>query len=364
MLRMDTTRPSDGQLGLHPFRAMRLAESYVGAPVAYRVFARPYRAVPGRLLDWRRRRHLRVDADPAFYVHEYTAAGVSVRGIVANLELPPPPRAVLPHEQVHPAQVKQLANRMEMMSLNPAPILLLHEGAPDVRRRLDQVMDSAPHLSYTDRAEQLHRLWRIPDTDVQEALATALGSARTVIADGHHRYQAALELAQRHPGTAWDRTLVMVIDQADTPLQLCAIHRTIAGLTLSKVAAAAQARGDSYTEHADRQEALEKLDHALVLHDGLHWASLRPVPGTAPPVCVLHNELLPAWNVSENRLDFHHTASGALARAGSGLAVLLPAPRFGEIVDWASTGRLLPQKATSFQPKPHVGVVMRDLRDG
>lgn len=364
MLRMDTSRPGEAQLVLRPFRAMRLAESFVGAPVAYRVFARPYRAVPARLLDWRRRRYLRVDPEPAIYVHEYTSAGVSVRGIVANLELADGKGAVLPHEDVHPAQVKQLANRMETMALNPAPILLLHQGAPAARDALDAVMSDPPYLAYADRADQLQRIWRVTDPERQAALIGPLTSAMSVVADGHHRWAAALELRRRHPGSGWDRTLVMVIDQQDSALQLCAIHRTVGGLTLARVVSAAKERGDQYVEHANQQRALAQLDHALVLHDGLHWATLRPAGADLPLVCALHSDLLPAWGVNEQALDFHHSASQAIEKAGRGLAVLLPAPRFEEVARAASAGRLLPQKATSFQPKPHVGVIMRDLRDG
>jgi hypothetical protein len=155
----------------------------------------------------------------------------------------------------------------------------------------------------------------------------------------------------------------MLVDQGDTPLQLGAIHRTISGLTLSRVEAAAKERGDTFQRHESRHEALDQLEHALVLHDGLHWATLRPA-GKAPlPVCSLHEELLPAWQVSETRLDFHHTAAQALAKAARGLAVLLPAPTFDQVEQAAAAGVLLPQKATSFQPKPHLGVIMRDLRD-
>lgn len=364
MARMDTASPDDAQLRLHPFRAMRLTESFVGAPVAQRAFARPYRAVPARLLDWRRRRHLRVDRSPALYVHEYSSAGVSVRGVVAALDLPVPEGTVLPHEDVNPQQVRQLANRMHAMLLNPAPILLLSAGSQAVRQELDAVMADEPTWSFTDRGDQLQRVWRVTDPQRQETLAAGLATSRMVVADGHHRWDAALELQGREPGSGWDRTLVMVIDQADAGLQLCAIHRTVPGLTLATIERAAKERGDRYTEHPNQQEALAQLDDAMVLHDGLHWASLRPADADPPLVCVLHDELLPVWGAEKQQLGYHHTATEAIVEAGDGVAVLLPAPRFDEVERSAAAGRLLPPKATSFQPKPHVGVVMRDLRDG
>jgi uncharacterized protein (DUF1015 family) len=361
---MDTLPVGSPQLVLHPFRALRLSEALVGAPVANRVFARPYRSVPGRLRDWRRQRHLRVDLEAGLYLHEYTSAGLTVRGLVGNLDLLRAGGAVLPHEAVHASQVTQLAERMREMSINPAPILLMHRGSADLRAHVDRVAKAEPHLVYTDRSDQLQRIWRITDPDTQSALTAALAGTRAVIADGHHRYAAARQLRDESPSSGWADTLVMLIDQLDTPLQLGAIHRTVAGLTLSKVEAAAEARGDKFARHADQHEALELLEHAVVLHDGLHWASVRPAEPGPLLVCSLHDQLLPAWRVAESRVGYSHTAGEALAKAGNGLAVLLPAPTFDQVAGAAAAGHLLPQKATSFQPKPHLGAIMRDLRDG
>ncbi|UUZ58994.1 hypothetical protein [Nocardioides sp. B-3] len=45
------------------------------------------------------------------------------------------------------------------------------------------------------------------------------------------------------------------------------------------------------------------------------------------------------------------------------VAVLLPAPDFAAVRDPVNHGGLLPEKATSFQPKPSTGVLMRSVRD-
>ena len=157
---MDTTPATGSRFALEPFRALRLADSYVGDPIANRVFARPYRSVPGRLRDWRRKRHLRLDPRPALYLHEYTSAGVTIRGLVALLDLTRASGRVFPHEDVHADQVRQLADRMSEMSLNPAPILLMHRGPATVREVLESTAAHPPDLVYTDRADQLQRIWR------------------------------------------------------------------------------------------------------------------------------------------------------------------------------------------------------------
>lgn len=363
MLGMDPQSSVSPRFKLRPFRAMRLADSLVGAPMANRIFARPYRSVPARLRDWRRERHLRVDLEPGVYLHEYTSTGITVRGLVATLDLMPAAGAVFPHEGVHESQVEQLAARMYQMSLNPAPILLTHTGPQEVRQRLADLAATDPQVVSTDRTGQRHRMWRLTGEDAIARLTAPLEVARTVIADGHHRYAAARRLRTEHPGTGWDRTLVMLVDQADTPLQLGAVHRSIPGLTLDTVEKVAAERGHAFERLGDRVSALERLQHGLVLHDGTHWATVSS--GSAGiPVCDLHVELLPAWGLDESRIAYHHSASTALAAAGhDSPAILLPSPTFEQVAESARSGRLLPQKATSFQPKPHLGVLMRDLRD-
>ncbi len=359
---MDPTPPSSG-FRLEPFGALRLADSHVGDPVAHRVLSRPYRAVPARISEWRRKRRLTVDRERALYLHEYTSNGVTVRGVVGLLDLARSSGQVHPHEATDPAQVDQLTDRLETMRINPAPILLITAGSAVSRGLLDRAMVQPPDLVYTDRADQLHRIWRVEEGPAAEELADSLAATQAVIADGHHRHAAAQRLAVRHPGTGWTHTLVMLVDQSDTPLQLSAVHRSVPRLTLETLAAQARELGARWTDHPTSHRALAHLDHALVLHDATTWATLEPAPQTDLLVQWLHDELLPAAGVREDRVVFHHSASDALARAALGVTVLLPAPRFQHVSKSAVSGHLLPEKATSFQPKPHVGVLMRIVPD-
>ncbi|QIX27533.1 DUF1015 domain-containing protein [Nocardioides sp. JQ2195] len=356
----DQARP---RLGLVPFRALRLADSRVGDPASHRVFARPYRSVPARLREWRRKRHLTLDSTPAIYVHEYTSAGVTIRGLVATVDLLESKDAIFPHEGTQAAQVEQLAGRMIEMNLNPAPILLMYRGTEAVRELIRSTTAEEPQLVYTDRGSQLQRVWRITDPTAIDLLAAQLADAHVVIADGHHRYAAARQAWLQHPDSGWTRTLVMLVDQSDTPLQLCAIHRTVPRLSLDAIEKCAARSGDTFRRHDSSHQALAKLEHALVLHDGTAWATLAPADPNELLVTWLHERLLPSWDRDEDKLVFHHSATEAIERAGLGVSVLLPAPTFDDVDRSALSGHLLPHKATSFQPKPHFGVLMRDLSD-
>lgn len=356
---------------LHPFRALMLAASGIGDPASARAFARPYHGVVARLATWEAEGRLHRDDQPALYVHEYTADGITVRGLVGALELGRTSetcrdgeQAVFPHEGVHEQQVTELARRMGEMQINPAPILLVHRGPAGVRALLDRVTATEPTMAFSDRAEQVHRTWALRDPDTVRALETGLATTHALIADGHHRYAAYLRLQHDHPGTAWDRGLVMLVDQSDTPLWLGPIHRFLPGVTLDKLARACADGTAATVEPCSRQLALEQLgDHVAVLTDGSAWAVLRLHDRGRLAVTTLQAELVPAWGVTG--MTFHHTAEETLsrARARAGVAVLMPAPAFDQVAAAASRGELLPEKATSFQPKPSLGVLMRMLHD-
>ena len=48
----------------------------------------------------------------------------------------------------------------------------------------------------TDEYGVLHRLWRVSDPAAIRLLTTAMADKKLIIADGHHRYETALELLQ------------------------------------------------------------------------------------------------------------------------------------------------------------------------
>lgn len=360
-----------GPLRLEPFRGLMLASSRVGDPASARAFARPYRDVPQRLDRWEKQGRVLRDAEPAVYLHEYTAGGITVRGLVGALDLSRraetlQEQVVLPHEGIHPTQAAELAARMTQMQLNPAPILLVHRGPQAVRDLLAEVAGGPPQLEFTDRVPQHHRLWAIREPDLLARLADGLARSRALIADGHHRYAAYLQMQQARPGTAADRGLAMLVDQDDTPLFLGAIHRVLAGVPFEDVATAAAPLG--HLQESSEAVAVAGLGpNTLVLTDGSRWATLTLADeGDRAAVEILHDRLVPALWQAPRRVSYHHSVEdtlAALARTPA-VAVLMPAPDYDVVRRILAADRLLPEKATSFQPKPSLGVLMRSLNDG
>jgi len=359
-------------LRLLPFRALMLPPSRGPRGTVERALARPGARVEELLARWAAEGRLTHDDTPGLYLHEYTTAGITVRGLVGALDVSrrahdPDEQAVLPHEGVHCDQVEQLAERMDHMEVDPAPILLVHRGSPDLRALLATVRQTAPLATFTDHTDQHHRLWAVRSPDHLARVEAALATSRVLIADGHHRYAAYLALQARHPGGTRDTGLAMLVDHDDTPMFLGPIHRVLPGTSLESLTGAARSAGLDFG-YVPRREALAALGPtSVVATDGRRWAILA-LASTADRAAVeiLHQDLLPARPGSPPPAEYRHTVESALgdARPGETVAVLMPAVDLDLVTRIATTGRLLPEKATSFQPKPTPGLLIRALRDG
>ena len=358
-----------GPLCLAPFRALRLAPSRISDPASARAFARPYKGVAARLERWQQRGLMTHDDTPALYLHEYTGSGMVVRGLVGALDVSrratsPAQRAVLPHEGIYPAQADDLADRMAQMELNPAPILLVQRSPEQLRTLLASVRQQGAEHRFSDRSGHAHRLWAIRDAEQLETIAGLLAPTNALIADGHHRYAAYLRLQQRAPGSACDRGLAMLVDHGDTPLFLGAIHRVLLGTSLRDVADAAASLGIPVTTTSHEQAVNALAPDTLVATDNESWLVVH-LSSQRLAVEVLHEQLVPALGHGPSRITYHHAVQDALDRAGPGhgTAVLMPAVDIDQVQQIVLAGRLFPEKATSFQPKPPLGVLIRSLRD-
>jgi uncharacterized protein (DUF1015 family) len=108
---------------------------------------------------------------------------------------------------------------------------------------------AAPDIEATDEYEVVHRVWRISDPGTINLLTTALEDKKLIIADGHHRYETALQYAREHapseaaepgernPGSApqppYPEAAVMMtfVNMDRDGLVILPTHRVVHGLT-------------------------------------------------------------------------------------------------------------------------------------
>ncbi|MGW6199200.1 DUF1015 family protein [Kribbella sp. NPDC055110] len=309
-----------------------------------------------RLAGWQRDGVVVQDERPALYVYEQRLGSALLCGLVGSLRLDPTRQVVLPHEEVMPHWVDDRLQLMEATDADLEPILLAYADGGAASDAVDAARSGEPWVEAETYNGAEHRIWRIDDPEVLETIELELAKHEAVIADGHHRYAAYLERQLREPyrQTA-EAGLAMLVDYIRHPLTLDPIHRVVPGLDLmtvqSRTPSGWQMQPGRVTGDPDR----------ISVTDGSSWLTLHTDSET-PTVALLHEVLFPAWGVVEEDLSFHHTFSDALALAGpQQLAVELAAPRMDQVLRSAAQGVVLPQKATSFGPKPRVGLLFRTL---
>jgi uncharacterized protein (DUF1015 family) len=349
-----------------------------------RGFERPYLAVRARMHKWRDRGYLRADAEPALYLYEYTVDGTTVRGLIGLVGLrTEDERVILPHEDVMPGPVDDRTVLMRTTETNLEPILLVHEGTARLHDLIGEAADDDPVADFVALDGSRHRLWAVTDPACLREIGAELAGTQALIADGHHRYAAYLRLQAelRDPALAdgaspWDHGLALLVDQADHPLRIGPIHRSVAALTMSDVSEISADRGDEFRGCPDREAAFaaqaEAADRdradgrvSFVVSDGRAWAVLRTARNRPVDAAVLHDVLLPAWGAAEEQVGYHHSLDQALhttARQPSIVVAVRP-PTVAEVMETAVRGVRMPRKSTSFAPKPRMGVVLRDLHD-
>ncbi|MFC0627273.1 DUF1015 family protein [Kribbella deserti] len=319
-----------------------------------------YDQASSRLTAWQRGGVVVQDSRPALYVYEQRLGEDFLCGLIGAVGLDPTGQVVLPHEDTMPNWVDDRFTLMEATDADLEPILLAYTGGGAASDAVDEARAGVPWLVADSENGAIHTIWRIDSPATLDAIAADLARHEALIADGHHRYAAYLERRRREPdrpGT--DFGLAMLVDHGRHPLSLDAIHRTVPGLSL-EIVSARTPQGWQVTP-GRRQD----LPHRLSVYDGTAWLTLYRAEASAPTkpeVSLLHEELFPAWGIDASRVGFHHRLADALEQAsGESAVVELDPPRLDQVLATAAQGARLPQKATSFGPKPRTGLLFRTL---
>ena len=363
----------------------------------------PAYADAARLLrDWQDEGILVPDPVPALYVYEQALADGHVlqRGLIGALRLAPLGAGpVLPHEDVIPGPVAGRRQLMEVTGANLEPIFLLYDGngpATATAQITGQVPRGEALVTVHTEDGIWHRLWGVTDPAEQAAITADMASYQALIADGHHRYAAYLQLQARKrtagagPGP-WDAGLALLVDSTAFPPRIGAIHRVVPGLC---PATAARLAEPAFTVRAlpgvTKQEALATLHEAGERHTAFLVAGGQdfylltdPDPAAvkdampdrsdrwrALSAAVMQELLLGRlWQVKDDdqHVEIHHDADEALrsaAQAADRTAVICPALSADVVRDVAAHGERVPRKSTSFAPKPRTGLVLRSFALG
>ncbi|MGH7310345.1 MAG: DUF1015 domain-containing protein [Candidatus Rokuibacteriota bacterium] len=327
---------------------------------------------------------------PAIYPYHQTYAvqgrRITREGFVALGEVTDYAQGVVrPHERTH-AGPKQ--DRLRLLEATGADMGLLFMLTADLDGALREAVrpHGEPVAQSHDLRGELHQLWRITDAATIARVQALMASRSVIIADGHHRYETAVEYARHHPRA---RLKLMTFCTLQAPgLTILANHRLVRGVdgfSLDQLAERARPWFET-TALADplrftpttRSIGVVSQARALVfrLRDEV-VAKVPWPPDTSPAwralaVSILHEGLLkPLLDITEAKLDARshvdYTADAVeavgRARAGHCQAAFLIAPTTAdELRAVVEGGELLPQKSTHFYPKLLDGLVFHRLQ--
>ncbi|HLF16448.1 MAG TPA: DUF1015 domain-containing protein, partial [Candidatus Thermoplasmatota archaeon] len=188
------------------------------------------------LAAWTRERVMERDAKPALYAYEVThrwgPAGtpLRMRGVFARIRLDPTYREVRRHERTLTGRKRDRLHLREATRCDVEPIWLLYR---DERGWVEEVLWSNAYdelLRFTDEAGTEHRLWRIDRPEAIDEVVAQFEERHAVIADGHHRYQTALDHAAATGDLRHGAILACLVRDNDPGLRIQATHRILARL--------------------------------------------------------------------------------------------------------------------------------------
>lgn len=339
--------------------------------------------------QWRAEEILIQDEQPGFYVYEQEfnspPGGIRRRlGLVCLLRLEDyENKVVLPHERTFPGPKADLVRLLEATQANFSQIFCFYQDrAGSIEDLLKAQIRIQPKLEVTDEEEVIHRLWPIYSPAIINHLQSYFSDKQVFIADGHHRYESALEYSRRlASGSDKPHDFVLAaLFNADEDLTILPTHRLVGEMLatetkLNKASRTFQIERLPANDPPGKYPAiLAQRPGSFICYGGRDQsylmrlrspAALKELESYAPAcrrldVSILHAALLDGL-FQPGRLGFTQDVQTAvkLVDRGSYLTAFLLNPTPVEsIMAVAQSGSIMPPKSTYFFPKLLSGLVM------
>ncbi len=379
--------------------------------------------------DWRRQGIFLQDAEPSLYVYSqrFSMPNAKVeserRGFIALGRVEDYPAGVVfRHEQT---LAKPKADRLDLLRATRAhfgQIFMLYTDNGEIEALLSP--DGLPIIEVTNEYRVLHRVWKVSDSGVINLIAGKMRDKKLIIADGHHRYETALNYRNERRSTAvaaatgagapressaetsllrpnhgedapYEMVMMTFVNMNSPGLVILPTHRVVHGLaSFSAQSLAAGARAyftvDEIDASIDAPRAIAILREAGASGTALLAVTASCVYLMHSPkalgsqtfaglsarqqgldVVQLHKGLLQTvLKLSEESIrdqknvTYVREAAEAMAQVRAGnanVAFLMNPARVEQVREIALSGEVMPQKSTDFYPKLLSGLTIYAL---
>ncbi len=365
----------------------------------------PYLEAGRTLKQWIDSGILKKEDKDAVYIYEeeFTLKGItrSFKGCIARVRLEEFSKGIiLPHEETLSKAKEDRFNLMKATNCNFSQIYsLFTDENHNITKRLDRLGSTKPDIELTDCDNVTHRLWIVTDEKEISALCSDFSSKKLYIADGHHRYETALNYRNycRENGIgngAEDYVMMMLVDMEHPGLLVLPTHRILRNISIDPDEVTDKC-GQYFeiTEHSGAEniesvlkERYDNGDKAFAYYTGNDKYRLFVLSDKSAvskilsdkssaycglDVSVLHTLVLErifgidsdnmAKQINLTYVKEFKEAISAVNNGSAQCAFILNPTKVEEIKEVAAAGEKMPQKSTYFYPKLITGLVMNEL---
>jgi uncharacterized protein (DUF1015 family) len=367
-----------------------------------------YTRAAATLKKWLEQGILKVDDRPSLYIddHYFLHQGKTHRRRSLNclVKLEEWDKMIVrPHEGTLSRPKGDRLNLLWALQTDTSPIMALYEDRDKrILSLLNKPARGKPALNIRVGNGESHRIWAITDTAINGNIRDCLAGQPLYIADGHHRYESALNYRRERRSSAapraaeepFDFVLMSLVDIADPGLIILPAHRLVRGMSSSAIDGLMAGLKTCFTvaEVAlDRTDMLSQInglltedkDEVKILLYGLKkerllLLTLRDFNVVRSMMPYFHSDLYQKLDVSivdhvilEELLglthemagvflDYSHDSLEAIRRVTEQeyqLALIVNPVKPGIIKAIADAGDRMPRKSTYFFPKIPAGLI-------
>lgn len=351
---------------------------------------RVYQSAKEHFQDFINKGWLVQDTTDCYYLYAQTMDGKTQYGLVVGALVDDYLNGVIKkHELTRRDKEEDRMKHVRVNNANIEPVFFAYPDNEVLDRIIKRYAAMPPEYDFVAKEDHFrHQFWIVDKQEDILAITKEFEKMPSLyIADGHHRSAAAAlvgaekaKLNPNHTGTEEYNYFMAVCFQAGqlTILDYNRVVKDLNGLDSSQFL-------DRLKENFDVEDKGENVYKPGRLHefslylDG-HWYSLTAHPGTydeADPIGVLDvdissrlilNDILGITDLrSDKRIDFVGGLRGLeelKRRVDSGemrMALALYPVTMKQIMDIADSGKIMPPKATWFEPKLRSGLVIHSL---
>ncbi len=355
------------------------------------------------------------DDTPALYLTtiEFPKQNKTVTryGLLALVGLEPFEKGViLPHEKTFSKVMSERFDLIKACHANFSPIFSIYSDTSGILDKLKQaVSDMQPVIDIRDNEGHRHKLFSITDPLVHQHVSDAMKEKKIYIADGHHRYETALNFRKwlsendpnfnsSHPA---NNVLMYLSSMEDPGLVVLPAHRMVLKVEKTGIIKKAEKYFDITTIPVKQEEPGKAKDtlismlksntdknaigvcingrkefYLLILKPGMMdkvFGNTLEEPLKKIDVTVLTQLILmEILGFDHARLDneklmaYSSVENEAIDAAVSGkcdMSFILNPTKIKQVRNIAAEGLIMPRKTTYFYPKAITGLVMNSLKD-